>query len=165
MSKERIYFDLCDYLSLGQFEVAQKVLDKNIIDVTYDNGVFFDFTISKNNLDMLNSLLEYYEKTQLQGDSNSFEYKVAKHKLQQILQNAANTFNLSKEVQAVLDKYLPKEEDSDQELDDLEDIQIPYFPNNYASAELTEDNLKRLDDHHEKGLDLAGKDHQILDTY
>ena len=68
-------------------------------------------------------------------------------------------------MQAVLDKHLPKEEDSDQELDDLEDIQLPYFSNNSVSAELTEDNLKRLDEHHNQDLELVGKDHQILDTY
>ena len=52
------------------------------------------------------------------------EYKVAKHKLQQILQDAVNTFTPSKEIQELLEKYLPKEEDvnSEQDLSDLENL-------------------------------------------
>ena len=73
---------------------------------------------------MLNFLLKYYEQTSLEGDSNSLEYKVAKYKLQQILQDAVNTFTPSKEIQEVLEKYLPKEEDvnSEQDLSDLENL-------------------------------------------
>jgi hypothetical protein len=73
---------------------------------------------------MLNILLEYYNKTQLQGDRESLEFKVAKHKLQEILKDAADTFSISEAMQKVLDKYIPKEEDSDseQELGSIEDL-------------------------------------------
>jgi hypothetical protein len=39
------------------------------------------------------------------------------------------------------------------------------FFNNLASAELTENNLKRLDEYHNQDLKLVGKNHQVLDTY
>lgn len=126
MKNKRIHSNLSDYLSLNQFERAKKVLEDypNDIDVTYSDGIFFLFVIEENNLSMLNTLIKYYERNQLQGDSNSLEYKVAKHKLQQILQDAVNTFTISKEIQEVLEKYLPKEEDvnSEQDLSDLENL-------------------------------------------
>jgi hypothetical protein len=126
MKNKKIYSNLSDYLSLNQFERAKKVLEDypNEIDVTYSDGIFFLFVIEENNLSMLNTLINYYERNQLQGDSNSLEYKVAKHKLQQILQDAVNTFTPSKEIQEVLEKYLPKEEDvnSEQDLSDLENL-------------------------------------------
>jgi len=157
---------LSNYCRWNDNKSVMEVLNQNLdIDLTYNDNVYFRLAFKNNNVEMLNSLLDYYEKTQLQGDSNTLEYKVTKHKLQQVLQNAINSVDISKEMQIVLDKYLPKEEDSDQELDDLEDIQLPYFSNNSASAELTENNLKRLDEYHNQELELAGKDHQILDTY
>ena len=126
MKNKKIHSNLSDYLSLNQFERAKKVLEDypNEIDVTYSDGIFFLFVIEENNLSMLNTLIKYYERNQLQGDSNSLEYKVAKHKLQQILQDAVNTFTPSKEIQEVLEKYLPKEEDvnSEQDLSDLENL-------------------------------------------
>jgi len=126
MKNKKIHSNLSDYLSLNQFERAKKVLEDypNEIDVTYSDGIFFLFVIEENNLSMLNTLINYYERNQLQGDSNSLEYKVAKHKLQQILQDAVNTFTPSKEIQEVLEKHLPKEEDvnSEQDLSDLENL-------------------------------------------
>lgn len=126
MKNKKIHSNLSDYLSLNQFERAKKVLEDypNDIDVTYSDGIFFLFVIEENNLSMLNTLIKYYERNQLQGDSNSLEYKVAKHKLQHILQDAVNTFTPSKEIQEVLEKYLPKEEDvnSEQDLSDLENL-------------------------------------------
>ena len=160
------HIKLSNYCGWDQSGNVDRILNQYTdIDLTYDNNIYFKLAIKHNNTKILGILLEYYEKTQLKGDSNSLEYKVAKHKLQTVLQDAINSVDISEEMQVVLDKYLPKEEDSDQELDDLEDIQIPYFPNNYASAELTEDNLKILDNHHEKGLDLAGKNEHLLDIY
>ena len=93
---------------------------------------------------MLNTLIKYYERNQLQGDSNSLEYKVAKHKLQQILQDAVNTFTPSKEIQELLEKYLPKEEDSDPE-QELEDIIIPTLNAGIITTELTEDSLRKFE--------------------
>lgn len=157
---------LSNYCRWNDNKSVMELLNQSLdIDLTYNDNIYFRLAFKNNNVEMLNSLLEYYEKTQLEVDTNSLEYKIAKHKLQTILQDAINSFDVSKEMQVILDKYLPKEEDSNQELDDLEDIQLPYFSNNSASAELTEDNLKRLDEHHNQDLEIVGKDHQILDTY
>jgi hypothetical protein len=116
---------LADYVSWDDTKKVSDMLDRyKNIDLVYDDGIYFKLSIKHDNIKILNFLLQYYEQTNLKGDFNSIEYKVAKHKLQQILQDAVNTFTPSKEIQEVLEKYLPKEEDinSEQDLSDLENL-------------------------------------------
>ncbi|BBB57756.1 hypothetical protein MPCS_01767 (plasmid) [Candidatus Megaera polyxenophila] len=116
---------LSDYCRWDDSNSVIKLLKQNfIIDLTYNDGIYFRLSIKHNNIKMLNSLLQYYEQNNLKDDSNSLEYKVAKYKLQQILQDAVNTFTPSKEMEVVLEKYLPKEEDvnSEQDLSDFENL-------------------------------------------
>lgn len=118
------YFKLSNYCRWNQSENAIRIMneDQNI-DIKHKDGEVFLFAIENNNPTILNSLIKYYEKNQLKGDFESIEYMVAKHKLQQILQDAVNTFTPSKEIQEILEKYLPKEDvDSEQDLSDLEDL-------------------------------------------
>ena len=115
------YFKLSNYCRWNQSENAIRIMneDQNI-DIKHKDGEVFLFAIENNNPTILNSLIKYYEKNQLKGDFESIEYKVAKHKLQQ---DAVNTFTPSKEIQEVLEKYLPKEDiDSEQDLSDLENL-------------------------------------------
>lgn len=116
---------LADYVSWDDTKKVSDMLNRyKNIDLVYDDGIYFKLSIKHDNIKMLNFLLQYYEQTNLKGDSNSLEYKVAKHKLQQILQDAVNTFTPSKEIQEVLEKYLPKEDDvnSEQDLSDFENL-------------------------------------------
>lgn len=124
MKNIMVYTKLSNYCSWDQTENLDRILSQNVgIDLTYNNGIYFRLSIKHNNTKTLNSLLQYYEQTNLKGDFESIEYKVAKHKLQQILQDAINTFTPSKEIQEILEKYLPKEDvDSEQDLNDLEDL-------------------------------------------
>jgi|GEM_PF-3911884 len=119
------YFKLSNYCRWNQSENAIRIMneDQNI-DIKHKDGEVFLFAIENNNPTILNNLIKYYEKNQLKGDFESIEYKVAKHKLQQILQDAVNTFTPSEEIQEVLEKYLPKEEDvnSEQDLSDIENL-------------------------------------------
>jgi hypothetical protein len=124
---------------------VSKILDnKSDIDLTYNNGIYFRFAIKHNNVEMLNTLLQYFEKTKLQGDfENQYAIPCAKQQLQQILQDAVKSFDISEKIQKVLDNYIPKEEDSDQE-QEIEDITIPFFNKSTKDIELTKDNLKKL---------------------
>ncbi len=140
-----VYTKLSNYCSWDQTENLDRILSQNVgIDLTYNNGIYFRLSIKHNNTKILNSLLQYYERTNLKGYFESIEYKVAKHKLQQILQDAVNTFTPSKEIQELLEKYLPKEEDSDPE-QELEDIIIPTLNAGIITTELTEDSLRKFE--------------------
>lgn len=145
MKNIMVYTKLSNYCSWDQTENLDRILSQNVgIDLTYNNGIYFRLSIKHNNTKTLNSLLQYYEQTNLKGDFESIEYKVAKHKLQQILQDAINTFTPSKEIQEVLEKYLPKEEDSDLE-PELEDIIMPTLNAGIITTELTEDSLRKFE--------------------
>lgn len=134
MKGEKINSELYNYCSLNKFEKARKLLEDNFddIDLTYENGSFFDFAIVKKNVDMLNTLLQYYKQTKLQGDPETFDYKVAKQKLQIILQDAVDSFNISEEMQEVLNQYLPTEEGDnlEQELGETEDLSFHLLEDN-----------------------------------
>ena len=107
------YILLSDYVSWDDTKKVSNMLNQHPdIDLTYDDGLYFKLSIKHDNIKMLNILLQYYQQTKLKGDLNSIEYKEANHKLQQILQDTANTFRLSKESQTILEKYLPQEDDS-----------------------------------------------------
>jgi len=145
MKDNTIYSEIADCCSLNKFAKAIKILSCHVndIDLTYKNGIYFRFAIKHNNIEMLNTLFQYYEKTVLKDDPDTLEYKVAKHALQKILKDAINTFNISEEMQSVLDKYLPKEEGSDQE-DDFDTTNF-YNENKIPNKELTASNLQKLD--------------------
>lgn len=137
---------LSNYCRWNETKGVSKVLDESSdIDLTYENGIYFRLSIKHNNIKMLKTLLEYYEKTQLQGDSeNQYMISLAKHKLQIILQDAVRSFDISSEMQKILNQYLPKEDDNDSE-QGLEDIEIPTFNIGDITTKLIEDNLKKLE--------------------
>jgi len=118
--------ELYDYCRRDQNSDIVQLFKQHLdLDLTYKKGIYFRFAIKHNNVEMLKMLLEYYEKTQLQGDfGNQYAIPLAKQKLQTILQDAIKSFDISEEVQKVLNQYLSKEEDSDleQELGDFGDI-------------------------------------------
>jgi len=161
MKNQRIHSDLSDYLSLNQFAKAKRLLENypDDIDIIYKDGIFFRFAISEDNVGMFNTLLEYFEKTQLQGDSERLEYKVAKHKLQEILKDAVDTFNISEEMEAVLNRYIPKQDvDLEQELDSIEDLMGFNFP------KMETDRGGDHNENNDPNLDFMGKDSNSIDS-
>ena len=111
MKTKRIHSDIYSYCSLNQFERAQNLLidSYDVIDVMYEDGAFFEFAISKNNLLMLRCLLEYYyDKNNLSNvspENYNLQQRVAKHKIQQVLSSAVETFDASQEIKNLLTKY------------------------------------------------------------
>ena len=145
MKNKRELEDLYDYCRWNDVGSVRDLLNQSsgVLDVLDDKGLFFRLAISSNNIEMLNTLLEYYEKTHLQGDRERLEYKVAKHKLQEVLKEAVDKFDISEAMQEVLDKYIPKEEDSDseQELGSIEDLigfDFPRMDNNDQNGDYYE---------------------------
>ena len=54
---------LSDYCRWDDSNSVIKLLKQNfIIDLTYNDGIYFRLSIKHNNIKMLNSLLQYYEQ-------------------------------------------------------------------------------------------------------
>ena len=89
-----------------------KILDTyNGIDVFYKNGKFFEFAISKGNVDVCKALVNYFENKQFPEKNR--EYEEAKGKLIEILENITSNMDISSEMQKVLSPYIDFEENID----------------------------------------------------
>jgi len=146
MKNEKALEDLYDYCRWNDNESVKDILEQSseAIDILDDKGLFFRLAISANNIKMLNVLLDYYVKTQYHSNSeNQYAIPFAKHKLQMILQEAVNKFDVSKEMQEILNPYLPKEEGNDleQELGDIIGFNLSQIDDN-----------EQIIDHHDKPL-------------
>ncbi|MCC2646544.1 MAG: hypothetical protein K0R02_609 [Rickettsiaceae bacterium] len=77
-----------------------------VIDVTIDDGGLFGLAIAHDYPEVLKVLVDYYEKTQMQGDPHSIEYIYARKKLHDIFQETVNGHGInSDEVRDILAKY------------------------------------------------------------
>lgn len=106
------------------------------IDITFGDGGLFKFAMAWGHLEILKTLISYYEKTQLKDlDKESIEYKYAVHKLETIIDDMIEEQTLSDEVLEVVKNYIPHEEVSDTE-DNLEDL-LPYDAEQHDYADIT----------------------------
>jgi len=115
---------LSDYCRWDKYKKAIKLLkEHDDLDLTMENGICFRFAIKHNNIEILNALLDYYTKNKLQaGDHDSMAYKVASYELRSILQNAVNAFEVSTEMQKMLDPYIATTDDEhEQDLSEFDD--------------------------------------------
>src|SRR6476619_816459 len=100
-------------------EVYQEKGEK--INILFYEVLLFGFASSRGYSEVLNILLNYYEKTQLDDlCKDSHEYKFAKHKLGSIIEDVFDTYTVSDKIMDALKEYMPKEESSDTD-DDLDD--------------------------------------------
>lgn len=94
---------------------VRSILQQNPkIDLTAGNGDDFLIVIKHNNAKILELLLNYYEDNVLKKQPDSLEYYKAKKKLQDILEDAIKSFDISEEIQSILDKHLEVDTDSDE---------------------------------------------------
>jgi hypothetical protein len=106
---------------------VQQLLDTfDDIDILYENGSFFDFAISKGNVEICKALITYFENKQF--PTKNTEYQEAKDKLIEILENATDSVDLSLEMKVVLTPYVNFESSEDDRLNDsfLDEIDIAF---------------------------------------
>lgn len=107
------YIKLSNYISWEDTKEVKRLLERESdIDLTYKEGLFFKLAIKHDNKELLNTLLEHFEKIQLkEKDVDSIEYKLLKYELRKILEEAVDSFEISEEMEKVLAPYLPQEEE------------------------------------------------------
>jgi len=124
MSTNKMLYDFCRW---NDTKKVQELLDfSDDINILYDNGGFFDFAISKGNVEICKSLLNYFETKQF--PIKNTEYQEAKEKLVEILENATDSIELSPEIKEVLLPYIDFENSEHNTLNDsfsnLEDLLV-----------------------------------------
>lgn len=109
------------------------------IDVLYENGIFFNFAISKNNVYICNTLFNYFENIQFPIKNKNYEK--AKVNLIKILENITSEMDLLPEMKKILSTYIYFEDSID--IDRLNDFDELDFIIPYTSYEVDE-NQKTL---------------------
>lgn len=113
MSNKSLY----NFCGWNDTKRAQELLDLfDDIDILYENGVFFDLAISKGNVEICKSLLNYFENKQF--PTKNTEYQEAREKLVEILENATDSIELSPEIKEVLSPYIDFENSEHNTLND-----------------------------------------------
>ena len=101
MSNKSLY----NFCGWNDTKRVQELLDLfDDIDILYENGVFFDLAISKGNVEICKSLLNYFETKQFPIKNS--KYQEAREKLVEILENATDSVELSPEIKEVLSPYI-----------------------------------------------------------
>ena len=126
------------------------------IDILYENGIYFRFAVKNDNVNILNNLFQYFEKTKLQEHPQDiYSVPLARCQLQEILREAVETYEFSEEMQTALNRYLPKEgEETEQGLTDIENVL------SFNSLKSEND----LDEHYYDSELLIGKDSHCTDS-
>lgn len=123
MSNKSLY----NFCGWNDTKRVQELLDLfDDIDILYENGVFFDLAISKNNVEICKFLLSYFETKQFPIKNS--KYQEAREKLVEILENATDSVELSPEIKEVLSPYIDFESSEHNTLNDsfsnLEDLLV-----------------------------------------
>lgn len=96
---ESTYTLLYSYCDAGMYDRVNKLLQKyNDVDITYKNGVCFDAAIRQGDVGILQTLLDYANRTKTEP--------IQQYQLRKILLDAYNTLNMSEEIHIVLDPYV-----------------------------------------------------------
>lgn len=124
---------LYDYCKWGWEEKTKQLLSRNNIglDVLSSDGLYFWLAAQHEDLavatSIIGALLDYYAEKYLQGDHDSIEYKLNRHKLQEVLIEQFEDADLPQEISDLLKPYIGdiinrNDEDTDQDLSDELDM-------------------------------------------
>jgi len=141
-AKKIDYIHLSDYIAWGDSNLVIKELSHiSNLDLFYDGGRFFNFAISENNYEICKSLIDYFENKLFPVKNDVYEE--AKEKLTEILENAIDGVEVSKEIQEVLSPYINFDNSFDERLNDslLNEIDLPVEREDGNNTILTEEVL------------------------
>ena len=123
--KEKI---MRSYCRLDLTDYAKELLSESgeDFDILHEGGIFFQLAIAHKYIELLKVLMDYYTKTKLSGDKDSYAYKAARYKLSVVIKEASEESDITEEMQEILGDFLPPEQtssESEQDLSGFEDIE------------------------------------------
>ena len=130
MLKEDVMMLLYNYCSWKDCPSIKKLFKDypTQIDLTDDDGMLFRMAVAYKSTELLTTLLDFYKATKLQGNPQSLEYKLAYTQLRHMLDDAAEAHDVVPAIQVIIEPYLTKEEESedDQDLDGFDAINLDF---------------------------------------
>ena len=108
-SEEVLFIQLCCW---NEVEQLHKFLKTNeSINLVCKNGRAFCIAICNEYIGILVLLLQHYHRQKLEGNPLSEEYKTAKQKLNEIIQDGVESSNISEEMREIVKPYIVEEDD------------------------------------------------------
>lgn len=116
MKYQEDYIQLSDRISWKNGALVSNILNKNLdLDLTYNEGEFFTLAIESNSVEIIKTLLDYFNNNQLEKyPSGSTEYLLLKNKIIDILDIAIEDVDLSEEMKQVLSPYMRIEDNENE---------------------------------------------------
>lgn len=108
------------------------------VDILHDNGLYFKIAISHDNNTLLQILLDYmYDTKQIEKEprDNNTNQSIKYNKLQQVLKEAKNEFNTSKEVVSLIDSICNEDTDCNSDSDSLHDQEVTQIFSSFDNLE------------------------------
>jgi hypothetical protein len=112
--------------------------ENSYADILHDNGLYFKIAIAHDNSDLFQILLDYiYDTKQIEKDpkDNNTNQSIKYNKLQQVLKEAKNEFNTSKEVISLIDNICNKDTDCNSDSDSLHDQEVTQLFSSFDNLE------------------------------
>ena len=169
MKQHQIYNALSDCCSWNNNKEVKNILKSNPgLDVLHSNGLYFHLAIRHGNVEMLNTLLEYYTDS-IKDEPHSLGYNIKVYALKKVLEDAEESFPVSEDIQAVLDLYIGQDEGSVTDEEAPPDFFEEYVLGNTKydvepNSMLTEENLAKLGDSVEDDLQLTGAASKLVEA-
>lgn len=168
--KTQDYIKLSDRIAWKNRSLVEDILSHNEdLDLLHKNGKFFKMAIEDNSTDIVEILLEYFQKNQFgKYDSQSIEYYNLRTQLVEVIEIALDEVTLSAEMKKILSLYIDFDgsEHNDSFIDDeqmhgdliiKDQVKIASIKKSYSANDLhnstfdnskenllTEENLKKF---------------------
>lgn len=141
--KKQIYSGLQFFCRNGDNDSVFETLkeyqkQEDLIDLFNNDGLFFKSAISHDNNALLQILLDYmYSTKQIEKEpkDNNTNQSIKYNKLQQVLKEAKNEFNTSKEVISLIDNICHEDTDYNSNSDSLYDQEVTQLFSSFDNLE------------------------------
>lgn len=120
------YSKLVDRVCWKDLDLIDDILrDNDDLNLTYQDGRLFVLSVENGSVEIVKTLLTYFENNQLNKyPNNSKEYWALKHSLRHILERAVTGVNITKEMKDTLAPYVDFEEEKASTKSDDEALEI-----------------------------------------
>lgn len=133
-------------LSIKKF-LENNTIQNDCVDVLRDNGLYFKIAIAHDNSDLFQILLDYiYDTKQIEKEpkDNNTNQSIKYNKLQQVLKEAKNEFNTSKEIISLIDNICHEDTDYNSDSDSLYDQEVTQLFSSFDNLEYDSTLEKKL---------------------
>jgi len=151
-------YDRNDIMKLAHYcqkglEGSVKAFLDNIpykLDLTAENGEVIAQALTGKSVKITNMVLDYYDQKILSCDRESMEYKLAKHKLYNVINEVLDSYPVRSEIESIISsRYLTDSFGSSDVNSDLDDFDFSsddtsYEPYNSLDSSLSTENINKL---------------------